>query len=252
MPSYNKRHPFTPIAVLIASAIMASVFAGCGAHAYSPPARIATVETARTLEEGETSHQLAGGLFSEVLGAEGGLVSVRVRHGVSDALELGGDVTLIHITSEGAGDPHPNIYEGRAALRWGPEWAGDYVALTAGLGGGASAAGGFVSPDIGLNIAYENRYVVPFLTGSLLVSVPVGAKAVDLSDFDSEPGTDMQTPVTTKGAVLGAGISIPVHFGTSEDLHKGSIGLSVSWTWLDDGEESASIQSIAPAIEIVF
>ncbi len=252
MPSHNKRHPLTHITLLITSAIMASVLAGCGAHVYSPPARVATVETARTLEESETSHKLAGGLFSELFGAEGGIVSVQARHGVTDALELGGDATLIHIASRGVADQHPNIYSGRAALRWGPEWAGDNVALTAGLGGGVSAAGGFVSPDIGLNIAYENRYIVPFVTGSLLVSVPVGATAVDLSKSDEAIGTNVQTPVTTKGAVIGAGISIPVYFGASENLHRGSIGLSVSWMWLDDGKEKAYIPSITPAIELVF
>ena len=55
------------------------------------------------------------------------------------------------------------------------------LAIAGGFGGGFSAAGLFVSPEAGPIVAWENRYVVPFLATRFGVSSAHLARAVDTS-----------------------------------------------------------------------
>ncbi|MCA9531449.1 MAG: hypothetical protein KC543_15070 [Myxococcales bacterium] len=78
-----------------------------------------------------------------------------------------------------------------------------WVAVQAGLGGGGSAAGGFISADAGIILAIQNRYAIPFFTGSVFVSVPVASKPVTISDYTG-------TPALTGGITIGPGLRVPV------------------------------------------
>ena len=106
--------------------------------------------------------------------------AVQVRHGVRDNIDVGGEVTaVVALGDQVANPPHRGIYAARAfaQITLVPRW----LALHAGLGGGASAAGGYMSPDIGITFGYENPWLVPYLHGNFLVSTPLTKRTLDLT-----------------------------------------------------------------------
>ena len=185
--------------------------AGCPDFVLSPPAQFLPLESPRPLNEGRTYLGVEGGVASAVFGPDIPGGSLVVRHGLGDDLELRIDASAGWIT-----DASPSLdFRGIASARVGfkglvsPNFP--HAAWVAGIGGGASAAGGFVSGDAGLVFGYENPYIVPFLRMSLVTSVPIAARQVDITDAGAEePSPTFDTPHTTFGARLGVGARIPI------------------------------------------
>jgi hypothetical protein len=171
-------------------------FAGCNAHLYSPPSRFAATDGPVVLDQGETalSGQYATG--GEVFGGEFHGAGVHGRHGLTDELEISGSAQYLLMSGSrptDPGEPSPEatnfpesetwpLTMGRVGVTWAPEASKGHFALTGGIGGGHSDAGGFVSPDIGFSLGYHNPYVVPFAAFSGFVSQPIGATENDISD----------------------------------------------------------------------
>ena len=71
-------------------------------------------------------------------------------------------------------------------------------------------ASGF-SPDLGAVLAFENCYFVPLIAARAWVSIPIANRAVDISGQDQSPGTNVFTPLATRGLFMGmAGFRIPL------------------------------------------
>jgi len=185
---------------------------------------------------GSTSSQ--GALFGpDVLAGE-----AHVRVGLAETVEIAAEAMLAHIDEKSSADTHPNIYAGRIGLKWAPELTSRFLAFTAGAGGGGHAAGGYVSPDVGLVVGWENKYVVPFTSFEGSVSVPIAAKEVDTSGEDDDVGTHVDTPDTTWALRTTVGVRVPVTLGSGHAasfyLAGSSLKLVTESTTQDvDGEE---------------
>ena len=201
----------TSLAAFALLSLASPIFGGCPTHVLSPPTQFMPLESARPLEAGRTSIGLEGGVASEVFGPEIPGGSLVVRRGFADDLELRVDGTAAWVTGDNPGDEFRGILSGRVGLKGLIAKDFPHAAWFAGIGGGGSAGGGFLSADSGVIFAYENPYIVPFLRMALFTSVPVGAREVDISrmeDGDFEETFD--TPHTTFGFRLGLGARIPL------------------------------------------
>lgn len=222
---------------------IALFLSGCTRHIFSPPTRLVPVETASTLEASETSAGLHAGLRGAIFGPSVVVVAGQGRHGLTEELELGGDLNYMYVSDEQEGiavDHSRNAFSGRASLKWAPEVLGQYVALVGGVGGGHGAAGGFVSPDVGVLFSYD-WYVTPIVSAGVFVSQPIGAKTLDIREnVDDEPL--LSTPEFTYGYSLASGFAIPIKrvkftFGLSLDVVNDSekqlpfVGLTAGWSY---------------------
>ncbi|MCA9580634.1 MAG: hypothetical protein KC416_02495 [Myxococcales bacterium] len=191
-------------------ALVLALAAGCTTRIYSPPSRVSLLESSRALDAGETTVRAGGGGASYDFGAALAHGSVKVRHGVGDGLELHAEGMAAFLLAESATNPHPGIYGLRVGVKHQPVPDVPHFALFGGIGGGGSAGGGFIAPDLGFIVAWENPYFVPFLSGFLGMSVPIAPKSVDLSKPDEGPGAQVIEPQLTflYGASLGARIPI--------------------------------------------
>jgi hypothetical protein len=236
-----------PTVVLVTSCAL-----GCTPHVYSPPARITPLETARPTPTSDVALQVSGGHHSEMWGIEASSFAIRTSHGLSDDLDVNVSSNLTHIIGEGAANPHPNIYTARAGVRYAPAWLADFVAFTGGVGGGYSAGGGALSGDIGINVAWQNDYLVPFAASSFFLSQPIRARAVDVTLSDDPVGTDIQIPDTTWGSSTTLGVFIPIHYGSLDHARPGGLYLAMAITSLSDGEDGSVLIGFTPGIEIGF
>lgn len=232
--------------ILPVALVVAALFTACSHHVYSPPARFLPLETAATLPPGEVGLALegnGGGIFwgGEVAGG-----TARVRVGKYENLELSGEGSAHFVLNEGSGDDHRGVYAARVGSKYR---LADWLAVTGGLGGGGSAAGGFFSPDLGLVVAYENIYFVPFVSGEVGVSLPFAVSAVDTSDPDEPPGSVTSSPVTTWLAGGQAGFRIPVHVSGQERF---SLLAAIGVLGLIDGRENAVMFGLSGGAEYRF
>lgn len=222
---------------------------GCTAKPFSPPGRISPLETASAVPRDDVSLQISSGYYGSVFGVEGITVHARGAVGVAEHVDVnfGGDI--VHITNEGSSGESPNIWSARVGTRWSPEIFENFAALTGGAAVGASTGGGFVSPDVGMNLAWPNPYLVPYWAMSAFLSVPFAAQAVDVSSIDDPPGTTFITPQLTWGFTGAGGVMVPI------ELPKGRIGLfaGLGLTILDtDGVESSGVWGFNGGVELAF
>jgi len=148
---------------------------GCTPYLFSPPARFAPTELSTNPDRGQKELNANVGFHSGVFD-ESGPVQVQgsFAYGVTDEVALQGSVGVVHLTGQrdvrhGA---NQNITSLRMGVGYSPPTTRQWVRLTSGLGFGVSAAGAFFSPDVGVNLSFDNRYVVPFANYSFWVSVP--------------------------------------------------------------------------------
>lgn len=150
---------------------------------------------------------------------------------------------MLHVETSGLVDPpHPNAYSARLSLKWAP-----YVhsALVGGLGGGGSAAGGFVAPDLGVLLAYENDWVVPVFSTQTGVSIPIVPRTVDLSSDDVRI-TDRAELTMSLAFGLGAVIVASRPPTAQEPDRVGiEIPLGLHWVRLADDDRAVGLGGVA-------
>ncbi len=225
---------------------------GCSHTVYSPPARLAPMQTPAVTEgvaiSGEGSSQ--GALFGpDVIGG-----AARVRVGLGETVELSGEAMVVHVDGDSSADTHPNIYGARVGGKWAPEAVARFVAVTFGVGGGGHAGGGYVAPDLGFVFGYENPYVVPFVSVEATNSFPISPREVDTSSGDDEPGAHVDEPYETFALRATTGLRVPMTLAgtgnkasfyfalTSIDLQRWDEGV-------DDGER---FTGFASGMEVEF
>lgn len=231
--------------------VLALLFAtaGCNRHVYSPPARVLPIETARTARADVTGVAIdtgpSGALFGPSLWSGTG----RVRRSVAPGTDVVAEGTVLVVTStdddEGVTAPHRGVYVLRAGVK---HELAQHFALVGGLGGGASTAGGFVSPDAGAVASWENPYVVPFVSARGYLSQPVGASAVDLRGAN-EGERYNRPPELTVGLNLAAGVRVPLGPRHEE---AGAIGAAFGLTGMRDSFEDQTFGSGAIGGELWF
>jgi hypothetical protein len=197
---------FTKVALVA----LLSASAGCSYHLISPPARIATLESAAPVKQGETIVGGRGGVAASVFDPGAVLAGGIVRHGIGHGVELDAEGTYAYITTNDS----PHIDRNLVTSRVGVKVGNDYVAVTGGLGGGISpAAGGFGAVDGGLIVSYANCYLVPFFSPGVYVSVPVAAKTVTFDNGESSKAS------TSFGFGASAGLEIPLDHARCHEGH---------------------------------
>ncbi len=102
------------------------------------------------LGAGEGALQIAGAfhsaqepLFDEGLSAASG--TLNVRYGVGAETDAAGEISVLQVQGQSAANTFPYVFSGRAGVKH--ELVHRVLSVTAGVGGGGSAGGGFFSPD---------------------------------------------------------------------------------------------------------
>jgi hypothetical protein len=124
------------------------------------------------------------------------------------------------------------------------------------------AAGGFVSPDVGLVTAWENRFVVPFASVRGIFSQPLNARRVHFTldddaadggeDTDVEPDTHRLKPRSTFGTQLAVGVKLPLTYERDARVVP-SVSCAFGLTTLDDtAGRRQTYGGPSCAVEVVF
>jgi hypothetical protein len=238
--------PSVHVARALAIVVTVAPLAGCTTAVYLPPARLFPIESAATLPRGDTGVQIEGGVHGAALGVSASSGTLRVRRGIGDEADASLEASVLHIAGGGPGDSYPNAFATRAGVK---HRVTPWLSLTAGLGGGASAGGGFVSPDVGVIVAYENRYFVPFLEARGSFSQP----------FDSRPVVvAAQPPVVPPFTWIGGGVAgfrVPMGWNEADphDVRTSVLGALALTDFAYGGPESPQfVMSLGGGIEITF
>jgi hypothetical protein len=219
--------------LLASSAVL--LLCACAHEVYSPPAHPIPLEAPRALRQGETAVRIAGGSTSALFGPDLIAGTASVQRGLGHGAEGSLEATVARVQGDSAAGTSPFILAARAGGKL--ELYGHHLAATAGLGGGGSAGGAFVSPDVGLVLGYDNPYLVPFFSLHGMGSLPVAPKEVDVTVAGDPPGTHVDTPKTTWGAGSAAGVRVPIGHPDHEGVHGGITGGLVSWHLYSDGHD---------------
>lgn len=226
----------------LASGVGLVLSASCTPRVYSPPTRMMPLESVATAKEGEYIVALQGGAAGAVFGGEllGG--AARVRFGVVEKAEVSVEGSTFFVLN----DSPTRAYRGIHALRGGVKYrALPFLSTTFGLGGGASAGGGFFAPDVGLLVGYENPYLVPFLGIDGGVSVPLFPRNVDVSLPDEGPRTFFDRPKLTWLAGAHAGLRLPLSC-------EWSALVAAAFDYLLDGETPGGYLVVNAGLEYRF
>lgn len=186
---------------------------GCTAQVYSPPSRMPSLESVATLGEGKVAVAGRGGAHAEVFGPGLAFGAGKVRYGVSEHTDAYAEGSLLVVTNDtGSQVENPSRVGGALQLGVKHELA-KWFAVHGGLGGGLHAFGGFVAPEVGAVVAYENPYFVPFFDVTLSASAPLGGRSRILR-FDSDEKTrEERHEARFTGYLAGtAGFRIPIAF----------------------------------------
>lgn len=227
---------------------MLPLLSACVGHVFSPPGRVLPLETAATLAPGQTAVQASGGYHSETLGPTITTGTLQVRHSLGEGAEGVIEGNLLRVIGTPNEDIDPNIY----ALRLGAKRRlTPWLALTTGLGGGISAGGGFLSPDLGAVASYENRYLTPFLSVRGMYSLPINPQVVDVSSAGA-PEPDLQRPQQTYGLSTAVGFKVPFLLGNEADMFQGAFLAGAGMSWLVDRAEEAVYGETRIGLEMNF
>ncbi len=206
----------------------------CSAPIVSPPASPIVFETVRPVPEGEVNVRGAFNVASGVFTGSANAGTLGARFGLPHGLELSADATAYRVA---AGDqrtePHvPRwVGAGRTALS-SRTLSTDFFRPFVGFGGGYSALGGFISPDLGFVLAIDNPYCVPFLQARGGLSVPLAPRSVTV--LDSSGGViDRGRPQLTTLAMASLGVEFPLWRRANTD----SLALGLSFLRLVDRDD---------------
>ncbi len=231
----------------VASLGVALALAGCGFRAYSPPGGWARSEHVAPVGPGESAvtgaFHAGGGVFGpDLVGGDLG-----VRHGLTETLEVQGDLGYVHIDEDARSDVFRGIVMGRVGLKGRFARDLDHLSWHTAIGAGGHAGGGFISPELGLQAGYENPYITPWMRLTAFVSHPVGPREVDLARAGDE-SLDLDTPLVTFGLRIGTGLSFRWDDGFPARVH---LALHGTQLWRVDGEDDGVI-NLSLGTEIRF
>lgn len=230
--------------------LAASATTGCQRHIFSPPARSVPLDAPRVLAPGETAVNLTGSHTDSIFDANVNGGTLGVRRGLTERVEVQAEASGYHVDADE--ETRASISRTAIAGRVGTKVGllGRHVSALAGVGGGHHAAGGFITPDVGLTVGFDNPYFVPFLLGRVGVSQPIGAKTLDLSRPSENPGTALSRPQTSTYYGFTLGGRVPIE--PRDAKIKGGILGGLAFQEIRDQEESKSGLGLTLGGEIIF
>jgi hypothetical protein len=197
----------------------------CNTHVHSPPIGTFPIEGPASVGGQRQSVSGDASFAKATFGPSASTYRLSYRYGLSEQLEVSASPSMIWIAGASPGDSHPGIYGVRAAVKYAPI---RHVSASLGVGGGASAAGAFLSPDVGLTLGWDNRYLVPFAAGRFFLSAPVAPRAVHFTigddsgdrphDRDADPDRYRRTPHFSYGVQVSAGLRAPLSYNLEQRL----------------------------------
>lgn len=206
----------------------------CHAPIVSPPASPIIFESVRQVPRGGVNLRgainVAGGVFSGAVSAG----TLGARFGLPNDLELSADVSAYRVApQEETTEPLVSLWGvgGRTALSWGGI-STEFFRPSIGVGGGYSALGGFVSPDLGFVLAFENPYAVPFLQARGGVSAPLAPASITVVGTDGSI-IDRGRPQLTSVAMATLGCKLPLWRRANTD----SLAMGLSYLRLADRDD---------------
>jgi len=249
-------HALGVLALTLLSSLLGS---GCSQHVFSPPARMMPTEDALGPSAGGVNLGLQGSASGTVFGPTIAAAGLHVDVGVSDRIDLVGEGTFMKLDGSGGwplARPRTDGAAGRAGLRFTltetQRKPGDTpplllgLALTGGFGGGASAIGTFVSPDLGLSFSMRTPTGFDLSTGvRTWTSVPVLRRTFAWTEDEqsNEPATTFGAGFTIQGAV-------PLGFDPTrrgEPRFRALIGLGIAY--IGDGTANETFVQLGGAFE---
>lgn len=234
--------------LLIFALVATPLLAGCNSTLYSPPARPMPLESAATLPRGDTGVQIEGGLHGRVFGPNIYAGTARVRHGLAEDVDVAAEVSAMHVDVDRAVRASTSIYSARGGAK---VRLAKPLSIAGGFGGGYSAGGAFISPDVGPILAWENRYLVPFLATRVGISQPISPRSVDTSE--QQDGSRIDRPRTTWIATGVAGLRVPIGWAEPEAGRlRGSLLAGIGLTHLADSRDADTFAQLALGGELVF
>ena len=164
--------------------LLAASASSCSPYLHSPPARMVPLEAAKALPKGDFAVQgaLAGGVA--IFGPSVGAGTAQGRYGFGRGFEGAAEVGFAALGARGS-DWTTNARRSMFAARAGFKYeVASWFAVQAGLGGGVSAGGGYISPDAGAIFSYQGEHIVPFFSGGVFYSVPLAEKDIVFTNGD--------------------------------------------------------------------
>jgi hypothetical protein len=197
-------------------------------------------------------------LATAVFGPAVGGARASYRYGLTETLELSAAPSVMWVAGAGAGDSHAGIYAFRAGAKYAPV---RHISATFGLGGGGSAAGGFLSPDYGLNLGWDNRYLVPFAAARMFLSAPLAARYVHFtSDDDSwddphdphdAPDHNRRRPHFTYGFQVSGGLRAPLYW-RPDARFRPALTCAVGAVFLYDSSQHGGFMGVGCGLDLGF
>lgn len=179
--------------------ICATLWAGaCAPFIQSPPGRLLALDTAQTLEKGQTGIQVVGGGGLEGDVGLGG-VAVRVRHGLAKQLDGRLELSVLKLNPVDRFVGSEVLYELGTGIKYS---FNPHFAFSVDVTGGGWVGGGFISPELKLIAAYENRAAVPFIDVGYYTSHPISPNGVSTTFHN------LGAPSFTQGWTTGIGLRI--------------------------------------------
>lgn len=224
---------------------MPAALVACTPAAYTPPARIAALDSA-TLPTTGGDAQVEAGTGAAMWGPSFGMFGGRVRYALNDQLAIEADTGMLHVTNDGSSGSR-NGYTGRAGLAWHTtdhtRWQ---LAGSFGVGGGWSAlAGTWSAFDLGVGIAGPRvAFVRPFINGSVSIDTPIQAPLFTVTDTS---GTSTMLQFTNNQVVT---VTVGVEVGPPEATV--SFGASIVLAYAaSDGEVPSDGPSDTPVFLVL-
>jgi hypothetical protein len=206
--------------------------AACSHNTYSPPASTLPMGTASTLGQDRTS--VSGGVssLSEMLGVDLQAGYVQLSRGVDDRTDVSIRGSRAEVNERSVKGTSPVAVAGRLGFKHNPGITQRNFAVFGGAGMGRSAAGRFVSGDVGVAVSIENCYLVPTFAARVFASKHIDPRPVDVTTDPDEPRVD--TPRPTAGYDAGFALELPMGgCGTRAPF---AIRANAGMMKLDDGE----------------
>jgi hypothetical protein len=241
--------------------IVLALSSGCSHTIYTPPGRFSFLENTRATHARDVGVNVSYSHMSvPIWGPDADSVNLHGRYAVVDKLEGSADLGLMRFAGATRDRVDKNVYAGRIGLAYAllPVDA-QYGALivSAGFGGGSSAAGSYVSVDGNVALAIENKYFVPSVTGHLYASWPVSRRYIDTTGVEEEsnPGdtSNVDTLHQTRGLGVTAAVKLPLDYVLADSGALKGIALTAAFTYFDlrraDGEHGVAV---VPTVDLGF
>lgn len=202
----------------------------CSPIALSPAIRSVPLETAATTREGHVAVHGGAGYHADGWGQEVTTASGGIGVGLAEDVELQAEGSFAYDSAidHSTRSLSPFAAAGRIGIK---HRVADSVAFTGGLGTGSGPWGAFAGGDLGLVLAYENPYVIPFFAARMQLSVPIDPQTETLLDHNgSGTTTTFLSPNATFWFQPSTGIRVPLCWEDGCDGTRVSLVVAVAWT----------------------